>query len=204
MSENGNLKEMYSKYIFPGGDVTLEALSREVGNHALSHCRGKAGVQNICVVHPYYFETDTFISERTRKEGEVIAGRIEDLVRNVDRTRFKLILFENITGYASRTHGWAEEGLIDLVIINPDAYVAGYFMHDNGFSGSRQNYIGGAYGFRSIRSASNGIRRYAPFGSVKLIKDAILYKEPLRDVRSLIERVDSITRGITIKELLKV
>jgi hypothetical protein len=72
-----------------------------------------------------------------------------------------------------------DEGLIDCVIFTELSDGAPLNESDlKPFSKSKANYVGGTYGYQCVGNAIEEIRKYAPYRSIRPIKDAILFNEP--------------------------
>jgi hypothetical protein len=145
--------------------------------HANLNTSGIIGEENIIAVHPYF---DELAYENNVPE----ISRLENLLKTADTQRFRRILFESYLHYAKKSHELVDEGIIDKVIFtkNSEGYTLGIPIDISdlkGFSDSKVNYIGGCYGYQCVRVSSREIRKYAPFFSIRPIKDAIVYNEPV-------------------------
>jgi len=193
---------LYKSYREKEGKYLWWDIVDALHSHVHKHCIGHAGKRNLSIVHPYYFETDKDISYNIREQGSMVAGRIEYLVNNLDRSQFNVVLFDDETGYVSRTHKWTEKGLVDMAVINPDTEpLCFHESGGSGFKNSEENYFAGSFGDRCVREIIGDVREHASYWSIKPIRDAILYAEPVRG-KSLFESAYEFVKGVTVKDIL--
>ncbi|MCK9186230.1 hypothetical protein M0P48_02200 [Candidatus Gracilibacteria bacterium] len=144
-------------------------------------CNRGVGEENLVLVHPFYFETDTGLSRDTRTEAliKTYAGKIELLLRGIDRQRFRVVLNDTQSGFRRKTHQWEEEGLLDAVYLDPNGLRAGNNVGYEQFKHSRRNLVAGAYGGRCVNDVMDGIRIMgkAPLFSLTLVRDAVIYRD---------------------------
>ena len=71
------------------------------------------------------------------------------------------------------------------------------------FLDTRQNYAGGAYGYRCVSEATSIIRRKAPGQRIVPIRDAILYIDILPPLFRLPDFFEAKFLGVNSSELLQ-
>lgn len=108
------------------------------------------------------------------KRNHVPQQNLERLLKNVDRSLYNTVLFENFRHYVLKSHELVDEGLIDRVIFTDKCSKEN--LKD--FAGSKKNYICGSIAHQCIKAAKKYIREYAPFFSVIPIRDCISYYQP--------------------------
>jgi len=149
--------------------------------HAESNTSGIIGEKNLILVHPYF----SILADKEPKSPKIT--NMENLVRNTKEVR--KILFEDFLHYAHKSHEFVDEGLIDKVFFTTednDSDAVPVNLSDlKKFSNSKLNYICGSYsGGRCVDYVISKIRgsrsiglKYAPYFSIRPIKDAILFKQ---------------------------
>ncbi len=151
-------------------------------DHASANTSGRVSQYNVCAVHPYYLElemSDGLARLMDVKKNTRPREVLEEVLRNVDRYRYTTVLFDSHPHYTLKSHELVDEGLIDKVIFTFHEYGIPIHKGDmGGFRDSRSNYVGGAIADQCLAIAMRQIRRYAPFFSVRPIKDAITYHQP--------------------------
>lgn len=162
-------------------DEVREAISA-CEMHADENTPNKVGRDNICVVHPYYLAlgwNDGLAEIYGRKVDFTPLKNLEKLLRNVDRSGHNTILFDSHYHYIRKSHELVDEGFIDKVIFTDEDFGVPVHKEElNVFSGSEVNYLAGAIAYQCLDAVKHQIRKYAPFFSIRPIRDAILYHEP--------------------------
>jgi len=159
-----------------------EELKRACYDHAENNTSGQIGDNNIIAVHLYHHELawGRWYDESTAKEKRPAQVKIlEELLRKANGDRFKKVIIESHIQYAQRSHQLVDEGVIDSVIFTANGW--GVPLDNSNlepFSRSKTNYVGGVYGYQCVNGAIDAIRGYAPFYSIRPIRDAIIFDEP--------------------------
>ena len=150
-------------------------------DHADLNTSGKMGERNIVAMHPYYDELESENAHGV-KTAEPIS-RLENLLRNADRQRFGRVLVDSPTHYGMKSHELVDEGCIDKVIFSETYRGIPLDLNDaRKFADTRMNFYGGAYGYRCVNFMQLVIAINPLI--VRPIKDAILYKEFIRNLNS--------------------
>jgi hypothetical protein len=179
-------------------DVTGSPQGRDLvslcDEHASSHTSGTIGGSNIVAVHPFYYQI--------RVKGPTLEiARLETLLKNADRERFREILFENYLDYPYKSSFMVEHGEFDKVIFTvPLDGIPVKGSDADGFARSKENYVGGCFGDRCVRHAISAIRAKSPSSSVTApVKDATLfYWDSIRYGGDELPYLHSIVKGMTL------
>ena len=167
-------------------------LTDACNDHVKINTSGKLSDRNIIVIHPYFDEIEMRGYDELDYgfwEEHKSVKKCENLIKNVDRELFNVVLFEGHLHYALKSHNLVEDGLIDRVMFTRKNSGFPYPNDLEEFRDTKENLFCGMHGNVCVNNAISEIKFYAPWWSIKQVKDCVAVYSP--NIYSLLRHTNS-------------